>query len=103
MRDVFRHYFISINLERSLYARRKASNKTGCSFSLSIPIAHFISFVPFSLKNTREFSTHFLLFLSESFSAFLTEMILVIREEGVVKLSLVFTALGHIAVDDSTL
>ena len=71
-------------------------------FALSYNCAfHLICSVLFE-KNTRVFDT-FPLFLSESFSAFLPEMILVIRDEGVVKLSLVFTAWRHIAVDDSTL
>jgi len=61
---------------------------------------HLICSVLFE-KYTRVFDT-FPLFLPDSFSAFLPVMIFVIREEGVLKLSFVFTALGHIAVDGST-
>jgi hypothetical protein len=84
------------------YTRRKAGNKTLYSFSITVTTAHFNLFVSFRFKNKRVFPTHFLLFLSEILSAFLPEMILVIRAEGMVKLSLVFTALGHIEVDGST-
>jgi hypothetical protein len=98
MRDVFRRYFISINLGRSLTRDGKTVIKQDMLiFALGHNSEFHLTSSVLSQKYTTLFGT-FPLFLHESFSAFLPEMILMIREEGVVK-SFVFTAVGHIAVD----